>query len=243
MSIYCRRFELRNCGRFLTISSDFGSKYKTNLFLTSEALYAGLTREITREPKYIDLKSDEYDFISTYNIKNFPIWFSPGMFVDKIHDKFLTKNKTTIDVNMFNVLDEDYPGTGGGKNRKSSPTYGSMETILPNNYIVTYGVSADKRLLQSYNKDSIYLMGKKRTMFQITDLSEVMFCEILNSGKIVPTQVARDDIIHFSEYNIHAITMRYLLISGYYNKEIFNCNFGDKQFSYPIDYVPKEILQ
>lgn len=241
MKVYCRKFELRNCGRFLHVSSDFGSRYKTHLFLTSEAIYAGLTREKTRAPKYVDLKSDEYDFSSTYDIRSCPIWFTPGLFMVKNGKQYLQKTGGNTDTNTFNVLDEDYPGTGAGKKRKSSPTYGTMETILPDNTLATYGLSTDKSLLESYKLNSVYIMGKKRTMFQIRDLSAVYECQQLEQGYIVPTQVSQEDIKDFTEYTVHAITMRYLLVSGLHNKNVIGCDFEGNNFFYPINLIPKEL--
>jgi hypothetical protein len=239
--MYCRQFELRNCGRFLHVSSDFGSRYKTHMFLTSEALYAGLTRERTRAPKHVDLKSDEYDFFSTYDVRSCPIWFTPGLFMDKNAKQYLKKTGENTDVNTFNVLDEDYPGTGAGKKRKSSPTYGTMETILPGNTLMTYGLSMDKSLLESYKTNSVYIMGKKRTMFQIRGLSAVYECQQLEQGYIVPTQVSQDDIKYFTEYTVHAITMRYLLVSGLHTKNVIGCDFGESIFFYPFHFIPKEL--
>ena len=86
--MYCRKFKLRNCGRFLHVSSDFGSKYKTHTFLTSEALYAGLTRERTRKPKFVDVKSDKYDFFSTYDGKLSNLVYS-GLFIDDDEKQYL----------------------------------------------------------------------------------------------------------------------------------------------------------
>ncbi|HOA80702.1 MAG TPA: hypothetical protein PKK61_06540, partial [Defluviitaleaceae bacterium] len=99
--MYCRKFKLRNCGRFLHVSSDFGSKYKTHTFLTSEALYAGLTRERTRKPKFVDVKSDKYDFFSTYDVGSYPIWFTPGLFIDDDEKQYLKKTGENSDTNTF----------------------------------------------------------------------------------------------------------------------------------------------
>ena len=47
MTWYVAMLILRNCGRFLNLASDFGSSYKTHTFVSSEALYAGMTREMS----------------------------------------------------------------------------------------------------------------------------------------------------------------------------------------------------
>lgn len=239
--MYCRKFKLRNCGRFLHVSSDFGSKYKTHTFLTSEALYAGLTRERTRKPKFVDVKSDKYDFFSTYDVGSYPIWFTPGLFIDDDEKQYLKKTGENSDTNTFNVLDEDYPGTGAGKKRKSSPTYGSMETVLPGKTLVTYGFSMDKSIMESYKTSSVYIMGKKRTMFQIKELSPIFECQQLDQGRIVPAQITQDDIKDFTEYTVHAITMRYLLVSGFHTKSVIGCHSDDFDFFYPIHLIPKEL--
>lgn len=255
MEMFCRRFVLRNCGRFLHVSSDFGSKYKTHLFITSEALYAGMTREITRKPKQIDFKNDKYDFNDTYDIAKLPIWFTPGIFVDNTDIMAPIKSRKMTDINTFNVMNEDYPGTGGGdgKKRRSSPTYGTMESVLPGNYIVFFGFSMSEAYLSSYQTGSVYLLGKKRAMFQIIGASEVQRCDAEEEGYVYPVQVAPMQIADFSEYTVHAVTVRYILVSGLYKKKVVTCRFDGSGFAdgscipgqrciFPIAAMPQAIL-
>ena len=225
--LYTRKIILRNCGRFLHLSSDFGSKYKTHTFLTSEALYAGLTREVTRQARWVDLNNDEYDFFATYDLIKMPIWFTPGLFVDN-NLAPLSKSTGVVDTNLFNVLDEGYPGTGGGKKRKPyCPTYGSMETILPDKRLLTYCFSQKPELLEQFNPGSIYLMGKKRTMFQIVETSPAAICTKAEEANIWACQVTPEFVSRFTEYTVHAATRRYLLLSGKYAGSSFQANFPD----------------
>ena len=182
MILYARWILLRNSGRFLHVSSDFGSKYKTHTFLTSEALYAGMTREQTRQAKIIDLSNDIYNFAATYKISEFPVSFTPGLFVDRNMEP-LSKYDNVIDTNMFNVLDEDYPGTGAGKNRKFCPTYGTIESVLPDQRLLTCAFAREKKLLENYSPGKVYLLGKKRTMFQIVDVSKLNLALIIGEEK------------------------------------------------------------
>ncbi|MDI3508332.1 MAG: hypothetical protein PWP48_400 [Clostridiales bacterium] len=252
MELFCRRFVLRNCGRFLHISSDFGSKYKTHLFVTSEALYAGMTREMTRKPKMVDIKEDVYDFYATYDIAGFPVWFTPGIFVEDTAILEPIRSRKMIDVNTFNVMDEDYPGTGSGKKRHSSPTYGTMESILPGNYLVFFGFSTCEKYLSSYQMGSVYMLGKKRTMCQIVDMSPVCLCDYDRNGDVYPVQIDHMQINDFSEYTIHAVTMRYMLVSGLYKKEVVKCRFSGngfedgncipaQEYAFPLAAIPEAL--
>lgn len=62
MKLYARGLLLRTCGRFLHIASDFGSNYKTLPFLSSEMLYAGLSRERSRIPRQTQAAMGDYNF-------------------------------------------------------------------------------------------------------------------------------------------------------------------------------------
>ncbi|MEW6228151.1 MAG: hypothetical protein AB1700_08700, partial [Bacillota bacterium] len=136
--LYARALLLRNCGRFTHVSSDFGSQYHTHIFVTSEALHASLTRGATwRHPgKYIDLDADmtkslrEDYFRCDYDVSLKPIWFTPGVFVDETL-RVLPKQRHVVDRHDFNVVDEDYPSTGGNGRPYFVPTYGTIEGVLP----------------------------------------------------------------------------------------------------------------
>lgn len=78
MKLLSRKLILRNCGRFLNVSSDFGSKYKTQTYVSSEGMYAGLTREMTRREKFVKMDGDFYCFQETYDLARIPVWFTPG---------------------------------------------------------------------------------------------------------------------------------------------------------------------
>lgn len=124
--LYARAITLRNCGRFTVVASDFGSDYRTHTHVTSEALYASLTRGATWQPRLINLKDDPYDFVRAYNVKEMPIWFLPGVFIadgdPRLPDAYL-------DTTAFNVVHEFYPSTSQsyillrrGSGQASDPT-------------------------------------------------------------------------------------------------------------------------
>jgi hypothetical protein len=239
-NLYARKIVLQNCGRFLHVSSDFGSKYKTHLFLTSEALYAGLTRELTRRARWVDLDSDEYDFFATYNLSDWPVWFTPGLFVNDYLVP-LSKSPGVVDTNLFNVLDEDYPGTGGGSRKRKPycPTYGAMEMVLPGRRLLTYCFSRRAELLEQFREGSVYLLGKKRTMFQIIEVSPVVACVLTKPANIWSCQVSLEFISSFTEYTVHAVTRRYLLISGKYSEYSCQAIFPDgMSVAYPEKLLP-----
>lgn len=242
MGLFARRFVLRNCGRFLNVSSDFGSRYKTHTYISSEGMYAGLTREMTRREKLVMMETDFYNFKETYDLTSIPIWFTPGIFVNE-NLVPVPKSASLIDTNLFNVLDENYPGTGGGGKRKSyCPTYGSIEWILPGNSLLTYAFSKEKGVIERYKLGSVYLIGKKRTMFQIMDMSPMAECSKESEGHVIACQVNPDWIPRFEEYRIYAVTMRHLLVKGKYKGSVVKAIFPDQQLAFPEELLPYEIL-
>ena len=225
--LYARALLLRNCGRFTHVSSDFGSQYHTHTFVTSEALYAGLTRGVTwrHESRFVDLKldaqkslSDDY-FLCDYDVKDKPLWFMPGLFVDR-NLKPLPKQRGVVDKNDFNVVDEDYPSTGGtrmdGKSRGYyCPTYGRIESILPDHWIITWALSPHNDELDWFRVNQTFMLGKKRTMFQMIELSRVAPGEYAEGICLTPfIQVSASSVRKFAHFEIMAATARYILVSG-----------------------------
>ncbi len=220
--LYARALLLRNCGRFTHVSSDFGSQYYTHTFVTSEALYAGLTRGVTwrHESKFVDLAEDakkstssDY-FVCDYNVDAKPLWFTPGVFVDG-HLGVLPKQRGVVDKNDFNVVDEGYPGTGGGGRAYYCPTYGRIESVLPDHRLLTCAFSLRRTELEGFVLGQTFMLGKKRTMFQLVWLSETDEGLYQEGNCATPfLQVGVDDVRRFASYEILAATMRYLLVRG-----------------------------
>lgn len=223
--LYARALLLRNCGRFTHVQSDFGSQYYTHTFVTSEALYASLTREVTwrHAGKFVDLEEDakksartDY-FFCDYDVKKKPIWFTPGIFVDR-QFRPLPKQRGVVDRSDFNVIDEAYPSTGGGSRPYYVPTYGRIESVLPDHKMLTFGLSPNLRELEDFAAGQTFLLGKKRTMFQLIDVSSVVELRELQNTAIIdecqPVQVKLDEVRNFHEYEILAGTARYLLVRG-----------------------------
>jgi len=223
--LYARAFLFRNCGRFTHISSDFGSQYHTHMFVTSEALYASLTRGATwrHESRFVDLEGDaqksasaEY-FFCDYDVRAKPIWFTPGVFVDEQLQP-LPKQRKVVDKNDFNVVDEGHPSTGGGSRPYFVPTYGRIEGVLPNHRLFTCALSPDRRELEQFTTEQTFLLGKKRTMFQLLQHSEISEVSQLEGeatiGEHLPIQVKLDEMLNFREYQVLAATARYLLVRG-----------------------------
>lgn len=234
---------MRNCGRFLNVSSDFGSRYKTQTYVSSEGMYAGLTREMNRREKFVKMDKDFYNFQETYDLTRIPVWFTPGIFVN---ENLVPEAKSTgfVDTNLFNVLDEDYPGTGGGGKRKRyCPTYGSIEWVLPGNHLLSFAFSKERGILEGYRPGSVYLLGKKRTMFQIVDTSSVVECSEDGEGYVFACQVSPELIPSFEEYEICAVTMRYLLIRGRYKGKVIKAIFPDENIiAFPGELIPQAVI-
>ena len=220
---YARAITLRNCGRFTVVASDFGSDYRTHTHVTSEALYAGLTRGVTWRPHLIDLKHDADTFTLAYDVPQMPIWFFPGVFTAEGSHRLPDADLHTT---AFNVVHEFYPTTsrsyvfnGSGLEEKGRPshvpTYGTVQAIKPDRRVATWAFSPRRELLEEFAAGQVFMLGKKRTMFQILDLSTL--AEGQRELGICATpflQIGVEDVVHFATYEVLAATLRYLLIRG-----------------------------
>lgn len=234
MTLYARAITLRNCGRFTVIASDFGGDYRTQTHVTSQALYASLTRGATwraggtveGRPVYpaIRVRKDRYDFAADYDLEALPIWFTPGLFARQ-NGKNLSDQ--ALDAGYFNVVHEFYPSTSkqfkfnkqgrlkGTKRPSRVPTYGTWQGILPDRRVQTIALAREPALLEGFEVGQTYLLGKKRTMMQITSVSKTApgagqygTCQ---TGLL---QLPPDGISHFRAFDVIAATMRYLIVHG-----------------------------
>jgi len=221
--LYARAISLRNCGRFTVVASDFGSDYRTHTHLTSEALYAGLTRGATWRPHLINLKEDSETFTISYDVAAMPIWFLPGMFISEGSHRLPDSD---LDTNAFNVVHEFYPSTSkryafkkGCLEEKKRPyhvpTYGTIEAVKPDQRVETCAFSPRKDLLETLAEGQTFLLGKKRTMFQIVSISPVVHGEgwegVCRTGwlELPPNYGGL-----FKSFETLAATMRYLILRG-----------------------------
>ena len=219
--LYATSLWLRNCGRFTHVSSDFGAQYHTHIFVTSEALYAALTRGVTwkHEDRLVDLNTDALKpttnyFFCDYDVEAKPIWFTPGLFVDGTLNP-LPKQRGVVDRNDFNVIDEDYPGTGGAGRKYYCPTYGQIESVLPGHRMLTHAFSPCREELEAFSLQQTFMLGKKRTMFQVMKKSELIEGR-RNQGECSAGWLQYPP--HFSSrfrgFEVLAATMRYIILRG-----------------------------
>ncbi len=198
--LYGRYVLLRNCGRFLHVAGDFGSNYSTHPFLSSEMLYAGLTRELTRRPRTFTEKMSEYNFFRDFDVAARPLWFTPGILLDGGTGQVAGKTRSFLDTHLFNSTLEDRPGI---QDNDRLPKYGSMETVLPGNLFRTLMLSPDVEILESYDKGQIFWMGKKRTMFQVEELGSVSSSESENSSCSTEyVQVSAREVNAYDAYSV-----------------------------------------
>jgi hypothetical protein len=227
--LYARAITFRNCGRFTVVASDFGSDYRTHTHVTSEALYASLTRGATWRPHLIDLKNDAYAFTETYDVPMMPIWFLPGLFSTEEGHRLPDDH---LDTNAFNVVNEFYPSTSkcyvfkkGNLEEKPRPhhvpTYGTIQAVKPDLRLITYAMSPKRELLESFVEGQTFLLGKKRTMFQIVELSTVTEGLWKNGAcrtgwlELPPNYGGR-----FQQFQILTATMRYIIVKGVTKDEV-----------------------
>lgn len=230
------------------MASDFGSDYRTHTHITSEALYASLTKGATWRPRLIDLKNDAYSFIETYDVPKMPIWFLPGLFFAdegsyRLPDDYL-------DTSTFNVVSESYPSTSKCYIFKKGllaekprpyhvPTYGRIQAIKPDRRMLTYVISASQDLLETFAEGQTFVLGKKRTMFQIVSLSSVIEGQwmegICSTGwlELPPTYGCL-----FQQFQILAATMRYLILKGLTKEKVkyIEFQFDEEKIRVPDFY-------
>ncbi|VVB71173.1 Uncharacterised protein [uncultured archaeon] len=221
--LYARAITLRNCGRFTVVASDFGSDYRTHTHVTSEALYASLTKGATWKPHLVDLENDTYAFLETYDVPKMPIWFLPGLFL--LNGSYRLPDDH-LDSNSFNVVNELYPSTSkcfvfkkGDFEEKQRPhhvpTYGTIQSIKPNHVLTTCAFSPRRALLDNFVEGQTFVLGKKRTMFQIVELSAVVEGQWKNGIcgtdwlELPPNYGSR-----FQQFQILSATMRYIIVKG-----------------------------
>jgi len=221
--LYARAITLRNCGRFTVIASDFGSDYRTHTHVTSEALYASLTRGATWRPRLINLENDPEDFSLAYDVTAMPIWFLPGIFMTEGSPRL---SEAELDTTAFNVVNEFYPSTSkayvfkkGNLEEKDrpyrAPTYGTIQAVKPDRRMITYAFSPNQELLEEFAKDQTFILGKKRTMVQIVNLSDVVegmreHGQCTTGWLELPPRYG----VQFRSFEVLAATMRYLIIRG-----------------------------
>lgn len=245
--LYAKAITLRNCGRFTVVASDFGSDYRTHTHVTSESLFAGLTRKATWRAKLIDLKNDYYNFAETYDIQAMPIWFLPGIFMDNGSHRLPDSH---FDTTAFNVVNEVFPSTSKSyvyrkekleeKGRPYHiPTYGTIQAIKPDRRLFTCGFSPRKELLDSLHEGQTFMIGKKRTMFQITDLSPTIGGQwktgVCTTGWL---ELPPDCSKNFRQFQILTATMRYLILRGETKEEVgyWKLPFSDGDICLPDFY-------
>jgi len=250
--LYARAITLRNCGRFTHISSDFGADYRTHTHVTSEALYASLTHEVSRRrPRFVDLENDVYDFAADYDVSSKPVWFLPG---NKEGGQLAPER---LDTSYFNVISSVYPSTSQsysfekGKLKVSKrshrvPTFGSIQAVLPDNLLVTVGFSPDESLLAAFVLAQTFLLGKKRTMFQIIALSEVVEGKVREGQCITGyLQLSPNSSTHFQSFEVLAATMRYIILRGTTREEVkyIEFPFSDGPICLPDFYLKQLPVQ
>ncbi len=211
--LYARAITLRNCGRFMHVSSDFGSNYQTHAFLSGEMLHAGLGRERTRRPREYSAAMRDYDFWADFAVHEWPVWFTPAMLVNET-GQVIPKSRRDADIHTFNSLKDGVPGI---QDDDRFPKFGTMETILPGRLFRTLAISPKESLLKHLEVGQIFWMGKKRTMFQIVHngLSEITNATPQEQTWQTPfVQVHTTDASMFDSFEIIAATQRYMVMRG-----------------------------
>ena len=225
-SLYARQMTLRNCGSFTVIKSDFGADYRTQAHVTEEALYASLTRGATWQPQPIVIKQDDYHFSRDYHVADMPIWFTPGVF--DFSKNSSQPSSEDLDTTYFNAVAEIFPTTSRAYtvNRETNtlkvgsrpshvPTYGTWQAVQPNRKLVTYSFSPKSEFLESYCEGQTFLLGKKRTMFQIVSLSPVVEGNWRYGECTIPWLQGTPDFgSRFRQFEIFAVTMRHIVLRG-----------------------------
>ena len=95
------------------------------------------------------------------------------------------------------------------------PTYGTIQAIKPDHRLVTYAFTPKKELLEGFAVGQTFILGKKRTMFQIVEMSDVE--EGLWKDGICGTswlELPPNYGSKFQQFQILSATMRYIIVKG-----------------------------
>lgn len=257
-SFYARQMTLRNCGRFSVVKSDFGADYRTQAHVTEEALYASLTRGATWQPRTVVIKQDDYDFFRDYHVADMQIWFTPGVF--DFSQNLSQPSYKDLDTTYFNAVAEIFPSTSRvysfnretkslrvGSRPRHVPTYGSWQAVQPDRRLATYTFSPNPEFLQFYCEGQIFLLGKKRTMFQIVELSSIVVGKWCQGECTTPWLQGTPDFGNrFRQFEIFAVTMRHIVLRGTVRNTVKYLEFPlpDGELRLPdfyLDRIPFEI--
>ena len=216
--LYARRISLRNCGRFLHVSADFGSEYTTHAHISSEMLYAGLTRERSRKPRAFRAAMSAYRFTEDFDLVTLPLWFTVGVPVDRPGANDVPSagiipalSRVRRDRHTFNSTLEGMPGV---QTNDRLPKFGWMETVLPDHRFATLAFSTEPKQL-GFERGQVFWMGKKRTMFQITDVGDVLNGAWRHGSCESPViQIGPTDVPLFETMQVLAATQRCLVVRG-----------------------------
>ena len=220
--MYARRIILRNCGRFLHVSADFGSEYTTHAHLSAEMLYAGLTRERSRKPREFRAAMGAYRFTDDFDLATLPLWFTVGVPVERPETDDVAGTESGADIvsaparvrrdrHTFNSTLE---GTPGVQTNDRLPKFGWMETVLPDHRFSTIALSTDPKQL-GFERGQVFWMGKKRTMFQITNVGELRNGVWQHGSCESPViQIGPNDVPLFETMQVVAATQRCLVVRG-----------------------------
>ncbi|MGC8787558.1 MAG: hypothetical protein ACP5Q1_09065, partial [Anaerolineae bacterium] len=110
-----------------------------------------------------------------------------------------------------------------------TPTYGTIQAVKPNGRLVTCAFSPQRELLEHFALDQCFLLGKKRTMFQIVALSMIAEGQwnrgICTTGWLeLPPHYGG----HFQRFEVLAGTLRYIVLRG-----ITRWDVSYVEFSFP----------
>jgi len=124
------------------------------------------------------------------------------------------------------VISEFYPSTSksyvfkkGSLQEKGRPyhvpTYGTIQAVKPDRRLSTYAFSPRRELLDGFEEGQTFLLGKKRTMFQISKLSPVAEGS-WKKGRCRTwwLELPPDYGEYFQQFQIFAATMRYIILKG-----------------------------
>lgn len=145
-----------------------------------------------------------------------------------------------LDTDAFNAVNEFYPSKSkcyvfkkGNLEEKPRPNYvppyGTIHAIKPDCRLATYAFSPEKDLLENFVEGQTFLLGKKRTMFQIVELSPVV--EGLWKNGMCGTswlELPPNYGGYFQQFQILTATMRYIIAKGLTNDEV-------KYIEFPFD--------
>ena len=170
MKLYAAPLLLTSAGYFINIRSDYASNYIPLYYISKYALAYAFTRtEAFRRPFGKDDVFDWDNYIGALPRNKYPIYTTPAIPVKTENNrlKYVMPSEITLDRQIFNIR----PESPYEEMPDRFPKYGTIECMKPCTEFITFLFSEKKDIIKRVIDCRTYLVGFKRVMFTVEELS------------------------------------------------------------------------